>query len=101
MSWLLDGMRHMAQKVEAHIAWVDDACNHGMLLSKSWSFLTNLLEIKHIGCLCLESIAGKRNNDGVFISTLTAEYSFSLARHVIRHMSYLVTRSGLGEITDR
>ena len=102
MSWLLDGMRHMSQEVEAHIAWVD-ACNHGMMLSKSWAFLSNSPEIQHIGCLCQhaerhESIAGKRNAEGVFISTLTAEYPSSLAQHIIRHMSYLVTRSGLGEI---
>ena len=102
MSWLLDGMRHMSQEVEAHIAWVD-ACNHGMMLSKSWAFLSNSPEIQHIGCLCPhaerhESIAGKRNEEGVFISTLTAEYPLSLAQHIIRHMSYLVTRSGLGEI---
>ena len=93
MSWLLDGMRHMSQEVEAHIAWVD-ACNHGMMLSKSWAFLSNSPEIQHIGCLCPhaerhESIAGKRNEDGVFISTLTAEYPLSLAQHIIRHMSYI------------
>ena len=57
--------------------------------------LSNSLEIQHIGCLCPhaerhESIAGKRNDEGVFISTLTAEYPLSLARHIIRHMSYLV-----------
>ena len=76
MSWLFDGMRHMSQEVEAHIAWMD-ACNHGMMLSKSWTFLSNSPEIQYIGCLCshaerIESIAGKRNEDGVFIDTLTA-----------------------------
>ena len=69
MSWLLDGMRHMSQEVEAHIACRVDACNHGMMLSKSWAFLSNSPEIQHIGCLCPhaerhESI-GKRNEDGM------------------------------------
>ena len=68
-----------------------DACNHGMMLAKSWAFLSNSPEIQHLGCLCPhaerhESIAGKRNSDGVFISTLTAEYPLSPARHIIRQV---------------
>ena len=102
MSWLLEGMRQMAQEVDTHIAWVD-ACNHGMDLSKSWAFLSNSPEIEKVACLCphgiRQSMAGKRNSEGVFSSTLTAEYPLSLARDILRHTSYLVTTSGLGEVT--
>ena len=102
MSWLLPAMQHMIQEVQAHVAWVD-ACSHGLEYAKSWAFISSAPEISKVATLCThghrhESIAGKRTPSGAYVSTLTAEYPASLAQAIMQHCSFLVTRSGQGEV---
>ena len=92
MAWLEPENFQCLQNFHGHLAWVD-ACQHGMLLSKSWCFASNNACVasrcthqhKHA------SIAGVQGSSGQYLSTLTAEYPASLAASLIKHCAFKVS----------
>ena len=88
----------MIQEYQGHIAWVD-ACNHGFLYVKSWPFARNNPQIHNVAGLCRHnikhlSLVGKKEPDGIWTSTLSAEYPASLAQQITQHMSFRLTSTG-------
>ena len=82
MAWLEPENFQRLQNFHGHLAWVD-ACQHGMLLSKSWCFASNSACIQHMASRCTHqqkhaSIAGVQRSSGQYLSTLTAECPASL-----------------------
>ena len=78
-----------------HLAWVD-ACQHGMMLSKSWCFASNDACIQHVASRRPHqhkhaNIAGIQSSSGQYLSTLTAEYPTSLAACLIKHCAFKVS----------
>ena len=95
MAWLEPENFQCLQNFHGHLAWVD-ACEHGMLLSKSWCFASNNACIQHMASRCTHqqkhaSIAGVQGSSGQHLSTLTAEYPASLAASLIKHCAFKVS----------
>ena len=85
MSWLEEANFHMLREHQCSLVWVD-ACQHGKTFAKSWAFGCNSPRIQALAARCSHtckrtSIAGVVEN-GVFLSTLTAEYPETLARQL-------------------
>ena len=85
MSWLEAANFHMLREHQCTLVWVD-ACQHGKTFTKSWAFGSNSPRITALMARCNHtfkhpSIAGIREN-GVYLSSLTAEYPPSLARQL-------------------
>ena len=95
MAWLEPEKFQCLQNFHGHLAWVD-ACQHDMLLSKSWRFASNNACIQHVASRCTHqhkhpSIAGVQGSSGQYLSTLTAEYPASLAASLIKHCAFKVS----------
>ena len=95
MAWLEPENFQCLQNFHGHLAWVD-ACQHGMLLSKSWCFASNNACIQRMASRCTHqhkhaSIAGVQGSSGQYLSTLTAEYPASLAASLIKHCAFKVS----------
>ena len=76
MAWLEPENFQCLQNFHEHLAWVD-ACQHGMLLSKSWCFASNNACIQHMASRCTHqhkhaSIAGVQGSSGQYLSTLNS-----------------------------
>ena len=82
MSWLEEANFQMLRDHQCALVWVD-ACRHNKAFSKSWAFGCNSSKIQALEARCNhsykhQSIAGVKEQ-GVYLSTLTAEYPPSLA----------------------
>ena len=82
MSWLEEANFQMLRDHQCALVWVD-ACRHNKAFSKSWAFGCNSSKIQALEARCNHSykhrsIAGVKEQ-GVYLSTLTAEYPPSLA----------------------
>ena len=95
MAWLEPENFQCLKNFHGHLAWVD-ACQHGVMLSKSWCFASNDACIQHVASRCPHqhkhaSIAGVESSSGQYLSTLTAEYPASLAACLIKHCAFKVS----------
>ena len=82
MSWLEEANFQMLRDHQCALVWVD-ACRRNKAFSKSWAFGCNSSKIRALEARCNhsykhQSIAGVKEQ-GVYLSTLTAEYPPSLA----------------------
>ena len=82
ISWLEEANFQMLRDHQCALVWVD-ACRHDKAFSKSWAFGCNSSKIRALEARCNHSykhrsIAGVKEQ-GVYLSTLTAEYPPSLA----------------------
>ena len=95
MAWLEPENFQSLKNFHGHLARVD-ACQHGMLLSKSGCFASNDACIQRVASRCPHqhkhaSIAGVQGSPGQYLSTLTAEYPASLAACLIKHCAFKVS----------
>ena len=79
MSWLEEANFQMLRDHQCALVWVD-ACRHNKAFSKSQAFGCNSSKIQALEARCKhshkhQSIAGVKEQ-GVYLSTLTAEYPF-------------------------
>ena len=82
MSWLEEANFQMLRDHQCVLVWVD-ACMHDKAFAKSWAFGSNSSKVQALQARCNhphkhQSIAGVKEQ-GVYLSTLTAEYPPSLA----------------------
>ena len=86
MAWLQPDNVTLLQELCAHCAHVA-ACCHGIDLYKSWALCASFPSISLLACTCTHSpgmhrpIANVRINN-VYLSSLTAEYPFRLAKQL-------------------
>ena len=81
MSWLEEANFQMLRDHPCALVWVD-ACMHDKAFAKSWAFGSNSSKVQALQARCNhphkhQSIAGVKEQ-GVYLSTLTAEYPPSL-----------------------
>ena len=98
MAWLEPENLAMLQQCHAHMAWVA-ACHHHLDIAKSWSSASNCPKIQQLAAQCGHakphpSFAGVKVN-GVWASTLTAEYPPSLAMAIAQVGEHKVSPSDL------
>ena len=87
MSWLEEASFQMLRDHQCALVWVD-ACRRNTAFTKSWAFGCNSSKIQALEARCNhsykhQSTAGVKEQ-GVYLSTLTAEYPPSLALQLAR-----------------
>ena len=83
MSWLEPFVQDLLSEVQAHLSDVP-ACSVGLPLAKSWLFASSFSKLSGLAATCThpqghESVAGKLDAQGNFLSQRTAEYPSALA----------------------
>ena len=94
LSWRQSMVQHYLLEVSASCCCVA-ACAFGLNVHKRWMFATSFAGLSALACVCEHErsahidVAGKRLEDGTYLSRGTAEYPASLASafiQIIRHM---------------
>ena len=94
LSWRQSMVQHYLLEVSASCCCVA-ACAFGMNVHKRWMFATSFAGLNTLACVCNHErsahvdVAGKRLEDGTYLSRGTAEYPASLAAQTIRHLGDL------------
>ena len=88
MSWLEPFVQDLLSEVQAHLSDVP-ACSVGLPLAKSWLFASSFSKLSGLAATCThprghESVAGKLDAQGNFLSQRTAEYPSALADRYAR-----------------
>ena len=83
MSWLEPFVQDFLSETQAHLSDIP-ACTVGLPLAKSWLFASSFSQFSCLAGKCLhpqghESVAGKLDAQGSFLSQRTAEYPAALA----------------------
>ena len=83
MSWLEPFVQDLLSEVQAHLSDVP-ACSVGVPLAKSWLFASSFSNLSGLAAKCShpqrhDSVAGKLDAQGNFLSQRTAEYPAALA----------------------